>query len=291
MTEAWALVAKGVVVDSHNADRLVPWWSFTKTVLAAAALVLVRDGFTGLDEPVEGKPYTLRHLLQHRSGLANYGGLRDYHEAVRQGDDPWPVPDLLDRLDAERLRYPAGEEWDYSNVGYLVVGQLIETRTGCSLDAALQRLILTPLGIESARIARQRADLENVAMGSARDYHPGWVYHGLLVGTVADAALLLDRLLEGGLLTPDLLQQMLTPFELPGPVPDRPWQCPGYGLGTMIGKTTEGLKAGGHTGGGPGSTIAVYRDLDKAGTRTAAFFRTSEDEAKTEEGAFRLLKG
>jgi hypothetical protein len=44
--------------------------------------------------------------------------------------------------------------------------------------------------------------------------------------------------------------------------------------------------------------IAVYWDLDSAGARTAAFFRTSEDffrtsedEAKTEEGAFRLLRG
>ena len=32
-------------------------------------------------------------------------------------------------------------------------------------------------------------------MGSAEGYHPGWVYHGLLVGPVEDAALLLDRLL------------------------------------------------------------------------------------------------
>jgi hypothetical protein len=84
---------------------------------------------------------------------------------------------------------------------------------------------------------------------------------------------------------------MLTPFLLPGPVPERPWQIPGYGLGTMTGETTSGLKVGGHTGGGPGSTIAVYRGLRDAKPRTAAFFRTSEDEAKTEEGAFRLLKG
>ncbi len=291
MVEAWALVEKGTVVDSHDASRLVPWWSFTKTVLAAAALVLVRHGLIDLDEPVEGKTYTLRHLLQHRSGLANYGGLRAYHEAVGRGEDPWPVAELLVRLDAERLRYPAGEGWDYSNVGYLVVGQLIETTTGFDLDAALQRLVLAPLGIESARIARERADLGHVTMGSAEGYHPGWVYHGLLVGTVADAALLLHRLLEGSLLTPELSREMLSPILLPGPVQGRPWQIPCYGLGTLTGETTSGLKVGGHTGGGPGSTIAVYRGLRDAKPRTAAFFRTSEDEGKTEEGAFQLLKG
>ncbi|MBJ6126153.1 serine hydrolase domain-containing protein [Microvirga splendida] len=305
MIEAWALVEDGVVVKSHDAGRLVPWWSFTKTVLAAAALVLVRDGLVGLDEPVEDKPYTLRHLLQHRSGLVNYGGLRAYHEAVERGDDPWPVPELMHRLDAERLRYRTGEGWDYSNVGYLIVGRFIEAVTGSPLNEALRRLVLGPLGVETARIARERDDLEPVAMGSAKGYHPGWVYHGLLVGSVSDAALLLDRLLADSLLadslladslladsllTPDLLQEMLTPFVLPGPIPGRPWQSPGYGLGIMTGETTSGLRVGGHTGGGPGSTIAVYRGLDGARPRTAAFFRTSEDEAKTEEGAFRLLK-
>lgn len=291
MAEVWALVDDGVVIDSSEADRLVPWWSFTKTVLAAAALVLVRDGLVGLDDPVEDKPYTLRHLLQHRSGLGNYGDLRAYHEAVARGDDPWPVPELLTRLDAGELRYSAGEGWDYSNVGYLVVGQLIETIGVSDLSATLRRLVLAPFGIRSVRIARKRADLENVIMGGAEGYHPGWVYHGLLVGTVADAALLLDHLLAGSLLTPELLQEMLSPFVLPGPLPGRPWRIPGYGLGTMTGETTSGLKVSGHTGGGPGSTIAVYRDLGGSVARTAAFFRTSEDEAKTEEGAFRLLKG
>jgi CubicO group peptidase (beta-lactamase class C family) len=109
MMEAWALIEDGRVAKARDAHRIAPWWSFTKTVLAAAALVLVRDGLVALDEPVEDRPYTLRHLLQHRSGLVNYGGFRAYHEAVKRGDDPWPVPELLDRLDAERLRYPVGE--------------------------------------------------------------------------------------------------------------------------------------------------------------------------------------
>jgi CubicO group peptidase (beta-lactamase class C family) len=289
MVEAWVLVEDGVVMQSHDADRLVPWWSFTKTVLAAAALVLVRDGLVALDEPVGDKPYTLRHLLQHRSGLVNYGGVRAYHEAVGRGDDPWPVADLLSRLDAERPRYPAGEGWDYSNIGYLIVGQIIETLTGEDLSGALPRLVLNPLGIRDSRIARERGDLETVTMSSAEGYHPGWVYHGLLVGSVGEAGLLLHRLMTGDLLPSDLKQDMLAPHVLPGPVPDRPWQIPGYGLGIMTGEKTSGLKVAGHTGGGPGSTIAVYGNLGER-VRTAAFFRTSEDQAGTEEGAFRLLE-
>lgn len=150
--------------------------------------------------------------------------------------------------------------------------------------------MLKPLGVETARIARERADLDQVAMGSAQGYHPGWVYHGLLVGSVEDAALLLERLMAGDLLPPELRQDTLMPFVLPGPVPGRPWAFPGYGLGVMIGETTGGLTVAGHTGGGPGSTIAVYRNLNQGLSRTAAFFRTSEDQTPTEEGAFELLK-
>jgi CubicO group peptidase (beta-lactamase class C family) len=166
---------------------------------------------------------------------------------------------------------------------------LIEALTGEDLDGALRRLVLKPLGIESARIVRERADLDQVAMGSAQGYHPGWVYHGLLVGSVEDAALLLDRLMASDLLPPGLRGEMLAPFALPGPVPGRPWAVPGYGLGIMTGETTGGSKVAGHTGGGPGSTIAVYRELDQGSRRTAAFFRTNEDQTPTEEGAFALL--
>jgi CubicO group peptidase (beta-lactamase class C family) len=289
MVGCWAVVRDGVVTEGCGADMAVPWWSFTKTVLAAAALVLVRDGLLALDDPLPDKPYTLRHLLQHRSGLANYGGLAAYHEAVARGDEPWPVPMLLARTEAERLRYPAGQGWDYSNIGYLAVRQIIETTTGLGLDAALRGLVLLPLRIPSARIASNNADLDGVAMGEAQNYHPGWVYHGLMVGPVAEAALLLDRLLGGDLLPAPFMSEMLKVHAVPGPVPDRPWLSPGYGLGLMIGEVRSGQRVAGHTGGGPGSTIAVYRSQSRPSPRTAAFFATSEEQARTEEQGFRLL--
>src|SRR5687768_11403862 len=75
----------------------VPWWSFTKTALATAALQLVARGHCSLDQRVDSQPYTLRQLLQHRAGVPNYGGLAAYHEAVRRGDKPWEIGELLDR--------------------------------------------------------------------------------------------------------------------------------------------------------------------------------------------------
>jgi CubicO group peptidase (beta-lactamase class C family) len=59
--------------ENPDPQPLVPWWSFSKTVLAAGVLVLVDRRKLDLDAPIAGAPYTLRHLLQHTSGLPDYG--------------------------------------------------------------------------------------------------------------------------------------------------------------------------------------------------------------------------
>jgi CubicO group peptidase (beta-lactamase class C family) len=286
MKNSFAVTEAGVLTEAQGTDQPVPWWSFTKTILAATALVLVRDGRLALDHPVLSRPFTLRQLLQHRAGLANYGDLAAYHHAVAQGDEPWPVSELLERTDACRLRYEPGQGWSYSNIGYLMVRELIEETAGEDLTVAISRLVLRPLGINGARIARTRAELAGVAMGFASSYHPGWVYHGLAVGPLCDAALLLDRLVTGALLPPSLLEAMGEGHPVSEPNPRRPWKRPGYGLGLMSGITAGGHKVIGHTGGGPGSVIAVYHQPDTAPPFTAAAFALGDDPGRVEEMAF-----
>src|SRR5690606_25075814 len=104
--------------------------------LAAAALSLVQDGLVALDDPVAEGPFTLRQLLRHEAGLADYGELADYHAAVARQEEPWPAEEMLRRLDASRLRYTPGAGWRYSNVGYLYVARLIERLTDLPLDEA-----------------------------------------------------------------------------------------------------------------------------------------------------------
>src|SRR5260370_26763675 len=124
MKHSFAIIEAGVLTAAHGRDQPVPWWSCPKPILASAALVLVRDGRLTLDCPVRDRPFTLRQLLQHQSGLVDYGGLAAYHEAVARGGEPWPVSELLRRTDARRLRYGPGPGWGYSNVGYLMVREL-----------------------------------------------------------------------------------------------------------------------------------------------------------------------
>jgi len=64
------VIEAGVLTEAQGIAQPVPWWSFTKTILAAAAPALVRDGRLTLGRLVPNRPFTLRQLLQHRAGLA-----------------------------------------------------------------------------------------------------------------------------------------------------------------------------------------------------------------------------
>jgi CubicO group peptidase (beta-lactamase class C family) len=285
MDHSLAIVENGDLAEVSGLDAAVPWWSFTKTTIAATALALVRDGRLTLDQPLPNARYTLRQLLQHRAGLPDYGGLASYHESLARGDAPWSVSDLLARTQAHELRHEPGAVFSYSNIGYLLVRGLIEEHCGESLGNAISRLVLRPLAIAGPRIAASPADLADVAMGEANTYHPGWVYHGLMVGRLRDAALLLHRLITGALLPPSLLAQMRDAEPVSDRIPGRPWGEPGYGLGLMIGSNADGRTVIGHTGGGPGSVIAVYH-LPEASSTVAAF-AFGNDPGHAETLAFR----
>ena len=283
---AW--VADGEAGQSAGAaDILVPWWSFTKTVLAVAALRLVEAGRLNLDTLRPGRPWTLRQLLTHRAGVPNYGGLTAYHDAVARNEDAWPRERLLQAAGADRPLFEPGAGWAYSNIGYLFVREAIEAASGQPLDQALGELVLDPLGLASTRLATTRADFADLPLPTPGAYDPAWVYHGCLIGPPPDAARLLHAVLGGALLaSPSILLERHTPLEVP--TPPGPWTACGYALGLMTGQMGEAGRAIGHTGAGPGGTAAVYhfRDLDRP--VTVAVFSDDPDDRAT-EGEARAL--
>ncbi|PMZ87055.1 MULTISPECIES: serine hydrolase [unclassified Pseudomonas] len=277
-----SLVSNGQPQTPDRLELITPWWSFTKTVLAATTLSLVRDGLIGLDDPILDQPFTLRQLLRHEAGLADYGEFAEYHAAVTNSESAWSADEMMQRLDGARLRYSPGTGWRYSNVGYLLIGRLIERLTDLTLDDAVGQRALTPLGLSNVRFAKTRADLQTTHLGSTSNYDPAWVYHGLLIGPISQAALFLDRLLCGDLLSTGLIQEMQTARTLGGPIPGRPWITPGYGLGVMQGSIDGGYSLCGHTGCGPGSVIAVYRICDGDASVCCAAFESGASEGAVE---------
>ena len=260
----------------------VPWWSFTKTVLAIAIFRLVEDGLLQLDERLPGESFSTRQLLRHEAGLPDYGSISRYHSDVAAGKRPWPVDRLLKAVDVTRLRYEPGAGWAYSNIGYLRIAQLIEFTTGSKLATALQKLVFEPACLETARLALEPDDLVDVQMGDVAGYHPGWVYHGLVVGTLRDAASLLRRLAYGELLKPSSLAAMREPRALPEYRSDV-HPDPAFGLGLMLTANEPDAHPLGHSGAGPGSKVAVYAHSRQVAAAWAASSSTIEPDTKVQE--------
>lgn len=282
-------------LSSSGPDGPVVWWSVTKPVLAGAALILVAQGRLALDAPLAEEAFTLRQLLAHRAGLGDYGPLPAYKEAVARGDPPWSLAEMRARVEAQNPPRAPGAPFAYSNLGYALIGRLVADATGLPLGAALDALVLAPLGITDARLAQTPADLAATAFPPPPGYHPGHVHHGVLVGPAASAARALRGIAEGALLPPELAaaQRARDPVAA-APLPGRPWAEPGYGLGLMAGTMADPgagarLSVLGHSAGGPGSVGAVYHA--PATGRTAAVFAPGSDDGAVERAVLSALLG
>jgi D-alanyl-D-alanine carboxypeptidase len=204
---------------------------------------------------------------------------------------PGEIGQLLDRVAADRLDFDPGHGWRYSNVGYLFVRQLIEEAVGRNISDALRYLVFDGLGLESVSVATSAQDLADTAWGNRIGYDPGWVYHGLLIGTPGDAVRFLHSLMSGDVLPRKLLTEMTTRYPIgEQSLPDRPWETTGYGLGLMIGRMASAGTAIGHSGGGPGSVSAVYHFGDRPRPCTVAAFATGDQEGTTEYEVVRLAQ-
>ena len=132
-------------------------YSATKVITAAAILKLVDQGRLTLDDTLEqylpSIPYpgiSLRHVLTHSSGIPNpiMGNFYVHSEAeVGTFDKQSLLKDVL--RDNPGLQFPAGSDFDYSNLGYALLGEVIESVSNKSYEQYIEEEILKPLMIEN----------------------------------------------------------------------------------------------------------------------------------------------
>lgn len=274
-----------------NSDNIAPWWSINKTVIAVICLKLSESGDLSLDEPLCGRPFTLRQLLTHTAGVPNYGRFKAYHDAVFAKEKAWSADKLLSVVNAEKLDFAPGTGWNYSNTGYLLVRQLLEKTTGKALAKLSQEIIFGPLGLRSAFIVQSIAELEHCHYMADTGYDPGWVYHGLAAGSATDAVRFLDGILHSDFLEPSSIVALNRRVEVGGALPGRPWQTCAYGLGIMTGEIANVGRVVGHSGAAPFSVSALYHFAETRIPVTACAFHAGADEGKTEWEVLRLAKG
>ncbi|CUH75958.1 serine hydrolase domain-containing protein [Tropicibacter naphthalenivorans] len=262
-----------------------PYWSFTKTVIAICALRMAQEGRIDLDRMLTGYDFSLRQLLCHTSGLPDYFSLPDYTKAVAANEEPWPAAQVWQAAMAQGRLFAPGKGWSYSNVGYMLARHVIEDAAQQSFSCLVQQMICGPLGLKSVQLAITRHDFDRIHWPGAAEYHPGWVYHGCLTGTAADAAMILHALFMGELLNEAKLCEMRVRYPLGGAIEGRPWTECGYAVGLMSGRCAEVGRVIGHSGAGPFSVNAVYHFPDLPSPITVASFTDGGNEGVAEFAA------
>jgi D-alanyl-D-alanine carboxypeptidase len=138
---------------SVKPDTVFKIGSVSKQFIATGIMLLVQQGKVGVDDKIskylEGTPetwsgITVRHLLTHTSGL-----LRE-----APGFDPFKVQsdaDVIKTAYSSPLRFQPGEKWEYCNVGYFILAEIIRKASGRAWEDYLKDQVFSPLGMTGTR--------------------------------------------------------------------------------------------------------------------------------------------
>lgn len=161
----------------YSADTVVDILSLTKQITAAAVLKLQEQGALSVDDtlgrffknvPDDKSRITIHQLLTHTSGLRNsLGG--DYSEVTRDAFEA--------RIWKSKLQFPPGKEYSYSNVGYGLLGIIIELASGKSYEEFLNEHIFQPAGMTWTGYSIPNWKSQDIAVGyhsHAKGFH-GWL--------------------------------------------------------------------------------------------------------------------
>jgi D-alanyl-D-alanine carboxypeptidase len=138
------------------------WWSCTKIVTALAILQLQEQGKVRLDDSVTGilpffkvqypsvasRVITIQHLLNHSSGLPD-AGFRVMNWIHHDGEPPVNQTAMVEKVlpALSTLEFEPGDHAEYTNIGYMVLGAIIEKVSGQSYEDYVRKHILEPLGM------------------------------------------------------------------------------------------------------------------------------------------------
>lgn len=200
-----------------TADTIYDLASLTKvTATTTMAMILVDEGRLDLAKPVSAflpkfsggdkDGVTVWHLLTHSSGVDWWAPL--YKDAKTKED-------YLEKIYAMDLKFPPGTKSVYSDLGILLLGEILERVAGQPVDAFARRRVFEPLGMKDTlyrpppellpRIAPTENDAEwrkRLVHGEVHDENAfglsGIAPHAGLFGTASDLARFAQMLLNGG---------------------------------------------------------------------------------------------
>jgi beta-N-acetylhexosaminidase len=250
-------------------DTIYDLASLTKVVVTTTmAMMLMDDGLLDLDKPVRAflprfrggakDAVTVRQLLTHSSGIDWWAPL--YKELNTRAA-------YVERIEKMDLAYEPGTKSLYSDLGLVLLGEILERVAGESIDAFARKRILDPLGMKDTRykpgasLLPRIAPTENdpwrgrVVRGEVHDENAhamgGIAPHAGLFGTAPDLARFAQMLVNGGvydnarLVSRETLEAFTRPAGVPGSSRALGWDTPD---GTNSAGALLSKRSFGHTG-------------------------------------------
>ncbi len=239
--------------------------SVSKQLIATGIMILIQDGKLSLDDRIskflEGTPdtwkeITVRHLLTHTSGLVR--------EAP--GFDPLKIQDDADVIKTAYplpLRFAPGEKWEYCNLGYFALAEIMRKVSGKPWGDYLSERLFTPLEMNATRTTTLTEIIQSRANGyvwrdsklqNASTYfalRPSGAFLSSVLDLAKwDAALYADKILKQS-----TLSQVWTPVKLNSGATHP------YGFGWEL-STVGGHKLVHHGGSLPGFRAQISRFVD-----------------------------
>jgi len=241
-------------------DTIFKIGSVSKPVIATGIMLLAQDGKLSVDDPVskylDGTPdtwrdITIRHFLTHTSGVVREGPAFNPFKVQSDADvirSAYPLP----------LRFPIGSKWEYCNVGYFSLAEILHKVSGQPWSDFLAARLFTPLGMTSTFPTGTTHQLRAVGYAGKEhtDLAPDWPAvrpSGAFLSSITDLVKFEAMLAGSQVLTDASRRQMWTPVTLTD------GSTHPYGFGFELGER-GGRNYIGHGGSLPGfrSTYARF---------------------------------
>ena len=272
--------------DSLNLHSVFRLGSVSKQFTAMAVMILKEEGKLKYDQDLSDfipelpyKNISIRHLLNHTSGLPDYTRLMaENWKPELEEDDPERFitgnEDIIKMLAEKKpeIYFRPGEQWQYSNTGYVLLASVVSRASGLPFEQFLKEYIFKPIGMNSTvvydyvpgkdpsmplRVYGYRKELNGELVPN--DCHflnpaqgDGGIYSTLGDMYKWDQALYTDKLVPQS-----TLQEAFTPGKL------NDGSNTNYGFGWFIPNTASGKKVVDHTGGWVGFVTYIYRETEE----------------------------
>jgi len=274
---------KNIAATEHT---MYPLASISKPLTATGLMVLVERGAVDLDHPIndylgeaklrprvgDAAEATVYRVAGHTAGLP----LHSQHYYDGEPRRPPPMEETIHRYG--NLVTAPGERYQYSNLGYGLLGTVISRTSGVSYADFMREAVFAPLGMDHTEV--------HIGPGLEEGYAVKYTSDGLVVppcdsdspgasairssahDLIRFAMFHLENDLPGqeAIITTDAIDAMQDPNPETGPT--RAWEHEGsgYGIGWFVGVTEDGMRIAQHSGGtlGVSSVLALAPEEDLA---------------------------